>query len=299
MIQLTFAPEPVNALPFHLLRAEEDTLLSLPQQPPFGQFDYLPTDSTRLFFVPEKMGDVAHQLVNSYMTGDNLPFSSLLQSLFFLLFLLCFLLFAIFYSMEGSSFQGNLRHAFTPGKSTNLIRKEQVTITEAWGEFFLLFQTMLVGSIVLFHAGWDWGLSSLDVAQQLKVFGTVLVVISFFAAIKVFFYRVVGLFFLPVDLKGWVTQYTRMLELIGVVLFLPAVCFVYLPEWKEGLMILFAVIFLITRMIIVIGLLNIFVKNKIGWFYFFVYLCGTEIAPWLLFYKGVLSMINIAGINII
>jgi hypothetical protein len=49
----------------------------------------------------------------------------------------------------------------------------------------------------------------------------------------------------------------------------------------------------------VVEILNIFVKNKVGWFYFFVYLCGTEIAPYLLFYKGVLSLISIAGNNIV
>jgi hypothetical protein len=48
-----------------------------------------------------------------------------------------------------------------------------------------------------------------------------------------------------------------------------------------------------------IQLLNIFVKNKITPFYIFVYLCGTEIAPYLLLYKGVLLVITIAGDNII
>ncbi len=299
MRQLTIAPDTVPLLPFQILRAEEDTLLSLPLQPSFGQFEYLPTDSNRLFFVPELMGDASQQLFSPFMTGDMLPFSSLLQTLFFLLFLLCFLLFAIFYSMEGSSFHGNFRNIFTPGRSVTLIRKDQVTITEAWGELFLIFQTILIGSIVIFHAWWDQGVSSLALSNQLMVFASIMGVISFLAALKVLFYRLIGTFFLSADLKGWVTQYTRMLELIGVVLFLPAVCFIYLPEWKEELLILFAAIFLITRLIIIIGLLNIFVKNKIGWFYYFVYLCGTEIAPWLLFYKGVLSMINIAGINII
>jgi hypothetical protein len=119
------------------------------------------------------------------------------------------------------------------------------------------------------------------------------------AGVKIIAYRIIGTFFLPVDMKNWVTQYTRLIELIGLILFLPAICFLFLPELKQLMLVLFAVFFILSRLVIIIELLNIFVKNKIGWFYFFVYLCGTEIAPWLLFYKGVLSMINIAGINII
>ena len=54
-------------------------------------------------------------------------------------------------------------------------------------------------------------------------------------------------------------------------------------------------LFFINRLLVIISVLNIFVKNKIGAVYFFSYLCGTEIAPYLLFYKGVVSIINIAG----
>ena len=298
MRQLTITPDSVPSIPFHILRAE-DSLVSLPMEHVLGQYEYLPTDSSRLFFVPDLVADTPQQLLVPFMSGDSLPFSSPLQTLFFLLFLLCFLLFAFFYNMEGSSFQDNFRNVFMPGKLATLLRKEQVTITEAWGELFLLFQTMAIGTVVIFNAWWDHGLSSLVLADQLLVLASIMAVISILGALKVLSYRLIGTFFLSADMKRWVTQYTRMLELIGVVLFLPAVCFVFLPEYRELLLIVFATIFLVSRMIIIIGLLNIFVKNKIGLFYFFVYLCSTEIAPWILFYKGALSMVNIAGINII
>ncbi len=299
MRQLTIAPDSVPLIPYHIQRAGEDSLISLPLEPALGQYEYLPTDSSHLYFVPDLVADAPQQFLLPFMSGDPLPFSPLLQTLFFLLFLLCFLLFAFFYNMEGSSFRDNFRNVFLSGKFATLLRKEQVTITEAWGELFLIFQTMLIATVVIFNAWWDHGLSSLDLADQLLVIVSIMAVLSILAALKVLSYRLIGTFFLSVDMKRWVAQYTRMLELIGIVLFLPAVCFVFLPEYREPLLILFVTIFLVSRMIIIIGLLHIFVKNKIGGFYFFVYLCGTEIAPLILLYKGVITMVNIAAINII
>ncbi|MBZ4651435.1 MAG: putative rane protein [Proteiniphilum sp.] len=299
MRQLTIIPDTVPPLPFHLMRAEGDSLMSLPLQPHFGAFEYLPTDSSRLYFVADSVTDRSLQMLSGFHAGDPLPYSPLLQGFFFLLLLLCFLLFAIFYRTEGSSLQSSFRNLFSLGRSAPLVRKEQVTTTEAWSELFLIFQTVMIVSMLVFQGFWNKGISTLEIANQLELFVLIMGVVTFLTALKVLSYRLIGTFFLSADLKNWVKQYTRMLGLIGIVLFLPAACFIFLPEWKEVLLIFFVLIFLITRLVIIIGLLNIFVKNKIGGFYFFVYLCGTEIAPWLMLYKGVLSMINIAGINIV
>ncbi len=299
MRQLTIIPDTVSSLPFHLMRAEEDSLMSLPLQPHFGAFEYLPTDSSRLYFVADTVTGRSLQMLSGFHAGDPLPFSPLLQGFFFLLLLLGLLLFAIFCRTESRSFQGSFRNLFTVGRSTPLLRKEQVTTTETWGELFLIFQTVMIVSMLVFQGLWNKGVSAFEIGNQLELFVSIMGVLTLLTVLKVLSYRVIGTFFLSADLKNWVKQYTRMLELIGVVLFLPAVCFIFLPEWEKLLLIFFVLIFLITRLVIIIGLLNIFVKNKIGGFYFFVYLCGTEIAPWLILSKGVLSMINIAGINII
>jgi hypothetical protein len=124
-------------------------------------------------------------------------------------------------------------------------------------------------------------------------------VISIFMGLKIVMYRTIGSFFLREDMKHWVSQYSRLFELIGIVLFLPVICYLYLHELRYFISIFFFVLFFISRLVIVVELLNIFVKNKVGYFYFFTYLCGTEIAPYLLFYKGVLSIISIAANNIV
>ncbi|MDD2326938.1 MAG: DUF4271 domain-containing protein [bacterium] len=297
MRQLTIIPDTVRHLPSHLLRAEEDSLLPHPLQPHFGQFEYLPTDSSRLFFAADHRMDTSFQVISRLYPGDPMPFSSSLQSLFFLLFLFFLLLFAVLFRKEGASFAGNFRNIFSMGKPALLMRKEQVTSTEAWGELFLVVQTMLVAGMLIFHLLWEKGIYAFTTSEQLMAFGLITAVISLLTGMKILSYRAIALFFLREDMRIWVTQYARMIELIGLILFLPALCFLFLPEWKEGLLMLFALLFLFSRLVIIIKLLHIFVKNKIGWFYFFVYLCGTEIAPWLLLYKGLLSISEIAGMN--
>ncbi|MDD4800199.1 MAG: DUF4271 domain-containing protein [Proteiniphilum sp.] len=299
MKQPSIISDSVTVLPSHLMRAEEVLALSDSLQCNFGRFEFLPTDSTRLFFEPDSSPATLSQWFYPAYAGDPLPFSPWVQSLFFLLFLLCILLFAFIYRKEGVSLMGNFRYIFSLGKRTVLFRKEQVTITEAWGEFFLIIQTILMISMLLFFILWNYGISSFSGMAQLITFAAITAAMSLLIGLKIMTYRIIGTFFLLHDLKNWVTQYTRMMELIGIILFLPALCFLFLPEMKECLLILFAVVFLISRLVIITELLNIFVKNKVGWFYFFVYLCGTEIAPWLLLCKGVLSMIHLAGINMI
>jgi hypothetical protein len=44
-----------------------------------------------------------------------------------------------------------------------------------------------------------------------------------------------------------------------------------------------------------IAVLDVFVKNKIGFFYFIVYLCGIEIMPYFLLYSGLISLITVVG----
>jgi hypothetical protein len=88
------------------------------------------------------------------------------------------------------------------------------------------------------------------------------------------------------------------LEILGLILFFPTILYVYLPEIRDAIQILIIIIFISSRLIVLIELLNIFVKNKVGGFYFFAYLCGTEIAPYLIYYKGVVLLISISG-NII
>lgn len=189
----------------------------------------------------------------------------------------------------------NFRQTLSPVKRQTAGFKGQVTTTEAWGEFFLVIQAMLVIAILGFTFLWDKGVAMLSLRLQLLTFSALLLLPVLLTSVKLLIYRIIALFFMPHEIKRWISNYYRLLELMGILLLLPALLSVFLPELKHGMLLLFLLIFVVSRFVIVFGLLNIFVKNKVGGFYFFVYLCGTEIAPYLMFYKGALLFIRLVG----
>lgn len=287
-----------DALPYYL-KVEVEQAVPEPWQMSFGQYDLFSTDSTRLFFDFEEGTTLSMQLLPTGSIGAAMPFSPWLHSIFFLLFLFSFMVFAFVFRWEGTALTGNFKSIFTLGKHTSSVHKSQVTKTEAWGEFYLLFQTVLVFSILFFSWLWSNGLSTFSMGVQSLGFVGIFVALALLIYLKIMGYRLIGTFFLQDEMKGWTTYYSRIMEILGILFFLPAVFYVYLHEVRNIILIGLIVLFFISRLVIYIELLNIFVKNKIGLFYFFVYLCGTEIAPYLLLYKGVLFAITIAGDNII
>ena len=265
----------------------------------FGGYEYLPTEGSHLFFEVDSTVMATSQFMPSGIASATMPFSLWASSIIFLLIMLCFLLFAFIFHKEGVALTANFKQIFTLGKRAALLRKEQVTITEAWGEFFMIVQTILIVSLLLFTYLWDKQLSSLSLRGLTLSFLFIFIAFAALVSLKLLMYKTIGSFFLRSDMKNWITQYSRLFELLGIVLFLPLVFYIYLHEFRNIISIILIILFFISRLVIVIELLNIFVKNKVGFFYFFAYLCGTEIAPYLLFYKGVLLIIGIAAKNIV
>lgn len=287
-----------DALPYYL-KAEVAQTVPEPWQMSFGQYDFFPTDSGRLFFDFEKGAALSMQLLPPGNIGTVMPFSMWTHSIFFLFFLLSFMIFAFVLRWEGTALMGNLKSVLIPAKYSTSIHKSQVTKTEAWGEFYLVFQTVMIFSILLFTWLWDKGFSLFPLSSQWLGFVGIFASLALLIYLKTLGYRLIGSFFLPGEMQNWVTYYLRMIEILGILFFLPTLFYVYLHEIRNIILIGLIVLFFISRLVIYIELLNIFVKNKISLFYFFVYLCGTEIAPYLLLYKGVLLAITIAGDNII
>jgi hypothetical protein len=265
----------------------------------FGRYEFLPTDSKHILFSLDSLAIKNINVLSAAKEGMPMPFSLGVNSVIFLIFVFCFVILSFIFRREGWAFIDNFKHILVVRKRSASGFKEQVTATEAWGDFFMMLQTLLIVAILLFTSLWDRGLSSLTWRAYTVTFLGSLLILATMMLLKFLMYRTIGTFFLPNDMKHWTSRYARLLELLGVSLFLPALFYVFLPELRDLMLIIILFIFIISRLVIVIGLLNIFVKNKVGVFYFFVYLCGIEVAPYLLCYKGVLSLIGMAGINII
>lgn len=261
----------------------------------FSSFEYLHTDSTRLFFQTDSTVVLAarEQLAQGF-SGIPLPFSQTIQSVFFLLFVLCFVFLAFWFNKEGPTLIANFKNIFSGGVRNRTVFKEQITATGTWSELFLVLQTVLISTIVFFTFSWSRGVSAFSLQKAAVLFGAVFLGILLFVVVKYLVYRLIDYVFAEWGMSEWTEKYFRVVELSGLLIFIPALIYVFVPEYDKIALYSLFIVFFIIAVVVFWNLLNIFAKNKIGLFNYFLYLCAIEIVPFFLIYKGVLLMINIA-----
>ncbi len=279
------------------LRSEETSFKSDSLRWNFGQYEYLYTKNSGILFNDSSFEN-SYSLISKGVEGSLLSFPMGIGSLFFIILLLCFVVFSFLFSRERTALTGNFNTIISLRSRSAATYKEQVTTAEVWGEFFMIFQALLLFSIIIFTYIWSDIFAFLSIKSFTVNFLIIYLLLSILAGVKFLIYRFISSLFLQNDIKNWENRYFRLLEFIGIILFLPTILYLYLPEIRELIQYIILFIIIISRIFVVVELFNIFVKNKVGGFYFFAYLCGTEIAPYLIFYKGVVLLISIAG-NII
>ena len=262
----------------------------------FLSFEYIPTDNTGLFFnVDSSTFSISSGQIPEGFSGVLLPFSQTVQSVFFLFFAFCFVIVAFWFNREGPTLAANYRNIFSGGVRRRTIFKEEITTAGIWSEVFLIFQTILILTIVFFTFFWDKGISDLSVKNKVLVFLAAFLGILLFLSIKYLVYKLIGYVFTEWGMGEWTEKYFRVVELMGVFVFIPAMFFVFVPEYAKIALFLLIIIFFIIMMVVFWNLLNVFAKNKVGLLNYFLYLCAIEIVPFFLVYKGVVSLVNIAG----
>lgn len=286
-----------DTLSFYL-RAEEQTVLKSPLNADLGSFEYLPTNPQGVLFAPDSIANST--ILNiSGNEGMALLFSPIASGVIFLMFLICFVVFSFLFRSEGVAFSDIFNTVFTLKKRSYKAGGEQSSIAEFRGDLFLIFQSILLYTIFMAVYMQDSKLLGYSPDINTISFLGIFSVLTLLAGLKYLMYKTIAGFFLQNDLNNWVGRYFRLIELSGVIIFIPLFTYVFLPESREVLVSLIWIIIILVRLMVVAGLFNIFVKNKVGGFYFFVYLCGTEIAPYIIFFKGLLSLLSIAGTNIL
>jgi hypothetical protein len=150
-------------------------------------------------------------------------------------------------------------------------------------------------TIVSFTFFWDKGISGLSLMEMMLLFLATFLGILLFLAIKYLVYRLIDYIFIEWRLGEWTGKYFRIVELLGVLIFVPAMFFVFVPEFSKVVLFLLIIIFFIIMCVVFWNLLNVFAKNNVGLLNYFLYLCAIEIVPFFLIYKGVFFLVNIAG----
>ena len=260
----------------------------------FSGRETIATDSSQTFFQNDSTTLLSSKPFNGF-PGIPIAQPQFQESIIFLLFALCFALFSVVFRREGQALKGNFRNLLSFRSRDKAVFKEQITISEMWGEFFLLFQTVLIISLVFFIYLWSDITGRLSLQNQLLSFLFIFFSIVLFFAVKYATHHIIDYILPELELEEWNDKYVWLIEVFGIACFLPALIFIFLQDVSIFALILLFINFFISASFIFGSLLRIFVKNKIGFLYFIVYLCAVEIAPYFMIYKGANLFINYVG----
>ena len=260
----------------------------------FTQHETIATDSLRTFFANDSTTLAAGTPFGGF-PGIPIVQPLIQESIIFLLFTLCFAFSSIVFRGEGQALKGNFRNLLSFRSRDKAMFKEQITISEMWGEFFLLFQAVLIVSMVSFIFLWPESIGALSLQNQLFSFLFIFLSIALFLVAKYGIYRIVDYILPELEMNEWSEKYVWLIEVFGIACFLPALIFIFLQDVSIFALILLFIIFFICSVLIFGSLLRIFVKKKIGFLYFIAYLCAVEIAPFFMVYKGANLFINYVG----
>ncbi len=229
--------------------------------------------------------------------GKDLPISNFTH-IFLLLFVLFFGIFTFFARNRSYSLIDRASQILSSKSNRIINSKEQITATEARGELFLIFQGLMVAAMIIFNFLHNHYLSALSFEKQALFFGILFLAISLLAGIKYLIYSITDSILFDFETKNWLNKFVWLIELVSIIIFLPSIIYIFLPEYGRIVVIVMLSIAILFKLVIFRILLNIFSKNRIGILYYIVYLCGVEIAPYFLLYKGAVLLINNAGGNL-
>lgn len=258
----------------------------------FSSFEYVLTDSTAVRFDADALSaSVSHEVVDGFL-GIRLPAFHAVQDAFFILFLVSLALLAFFSKIEGSYFLAKFKELFFTKSGRRSVYRDQVTATSIWGGVFLTFQSVLIAAMVAFTM-------IVSFSGEVKVAGfhpAIVFLILFFALLllvllKFMVYRITDFIFPEWRFMEWVDKFFTLVGFGGILLYIPALFYVFTSEYVEVSFILILIVFFIVLFVILRNLLNIFVKNRIGILNYFLYLCAVEIVPLFLLYKGAQMLI--------
>ncbi|MEN9918941.1 MAG: hypothetical protein RL662_1377 [Bacteroidota bacterium] len=223
--------------------------------------------------------------------GVKRPFTLERDDGVFALLLVCFILFTRIYKGQFSFFKENLSLLFTSHK--NLNNFSETTTTEFWFNFILIFQTILLTSIVLFDSLFESGTYAIPTNSfyTISLFTLTLFV---FLLIKYFIYRFSGyLFYTHGGMDVWLRNYAIVVEMMGIIAFIPTLMLVYSQYYHEYLLIFFYILFGVSRLILFYRLITFFFKENVNFLFLIAYLCSLEIIPYIILYQVLIHLYQV------
>ena len=272
-----------DSIPFVL---QKDVVASIDTIPAndFYSYEYLPLDSSKLFYDIERIGE---EVFFSGLEGITRPFIQQIGGVLFLVFTILFVFGALVFRNSGLSHFTGIRNIFSFGNHKKKINNEPITVTDAWSKLFYIFQTYLIFSIFFFTIAAQFSNVQYSSYDYLILYAQISAGFFLFVLSKFLFYKLIGSVFSKAKINALIDAYISIFYVAGILSFLPILAFIYIPEVRLYVLFYILVVFIVGRLAVIVQSYLFFVKAHIGNSYFFVYLCGVEIMPYLLLYKAI------------
>lgn len=281
MINL-FSPD-IDSIPFFLKKEIVTSIDSIPENE-FLSYQFLSLDSTKIFY---NVDTINREVFFSGIEGLVRPFMQQFGSVLFLAFTLLFVLSALVFRTSGDALFSNFNYIFTFGSRNKNSYSQQITTSDIWTNLFCVFQALVIYSILFFDLTLERTSLFSNWYDYIVLFSQIFVVISLFILGKYILYKLMGVMFSNTKTNGLIDVYLWVICLTGILSFIPIVAYIYIPEMKTYVLFFLLAVFIVGRITVFIKSFSFFVKSHIGILYFFVYLCGVEIMPYMLLYKAI------------
>lgn len=214
-----------------------------------------------------------------------------------ILLLICFILFSRIYKGGISFFRENTRLLLSNRQSSNLFI--ETTITEFWFNFILLFQSILLAAIVAFDLIMESDTSTI-IPNVFYVIILFVIAITIFILFKILIYRFLGYVFELEDYRKILEKaYIIVLEMLGMIAFVPTLILVYSQSTHSILMYFFIGLFVLSKIILLSKIIVFFLRQHINLLFLIVYLCSVEIIPYFILLKVLIYLYKIDLISLL
>lgn len=234
---------------------------------------------------------------NNTHIGTRRPFTLEGDDGIFALLLICFVFFTRIYKLGFSFFKENMRVFLFPRKRQSTFN--ETTSTEFWFNFILVFQSILLASIILF----DYFLETNQSYTPSHSFYTIVLfiaVISLFLFLKFLIYKLIGILFNIKEAIGlWIKNYMLVLEMMGIIAFIPVLVLVYSQNYHDYLLVFFIFLFITSRLLLFYRLITFFLEQRVNFLFLIAYLCSVEIIPYIILYQVLIFLYKVDIIQLL
>ena len=274
-----------NSAPLSIF-GENDTTADAPSHELFGTDSYL---------LPAHNDSTAITLREG-IDAERLPVSTTDNSWYISILLVVFLFYAISYNRSAKY----LRHLFLSLFKNNVRGNlfDETTINENQLKLSLLSITFIAEGTALYYALFESMLTNSNL--MLPAILLCSITCGLYYLLQVAVYRVLGnIFSNKQQTEYFIESFTSVNLFIGL-FFTPVIlAMLFVPQFKIATVIICAILYILSRLIIIYKGISFFSPHIFGLLYIILYLCALEIIPLRLIVKAVENVYRLLELNLI